>query len=70
MEIAVGALEEVFEMALYEDSDKRHADIINGNLTRCSADMVLFARNFSWISRINGGNPSTCGRTMFSSSVC
>ena len=70
MEIAFGALEEVFEMALYKDSDKKHADIINRNLTCCSADIVLFARNFSWISRINGGNPTACGRIMFSLSVC
>lgn len=61
------ALEEVFEMTL--DFDKRNASIIDGNLTSCSADMLLFARNLFWISRINS-RPVMRPEIMLSSSVC
>lgn len=64
------SLKEVFEMILYEDFSKKGADITSGGLTCCSADMLLFSRNFFWMRRINSGAPSTCSQIVLSSSVC
>ena len=63
------AFEEVLEMTLDEGFDTKDAGIVNGNLTCCSADMLLFARNIFWISRINL-EPVPCPEIMLSSSVC
>ena len=54
-EVATEIAEMSFEFILQEDCEKKDAEIINGNLTCCLADIPLFAPNFCWISRIKSG---------------